>query len=110
MVDAAVKEFLDNVEHPRKQEDSRTLVKLMRETTGEEPVIKQEGRLSLSLDSGSIALVWEHFLFRELYHRTGRSSLNVTNRHSALCVVLIARPTFECVYGSARHIKPRRLS
>ena len=70
--------------------------------------IKQEGRLSLSLDSGSIALVREHFLFRDLYHRTGRISLNVTVRHSALCVVLVAKPTSECVYGSARHIKPRR--
>ena len=44
---------------------------------------RQESRLSLSLDRGSIVLVREHVLFRDQYHRTGRKSLNVSVRHSA---------------------------
>ncbi len=77
--------------------------------TAKEPAaIKQESRLSLSLDRGSISLVRQQGLFRDQYHRTGITSLNVTVRHPALRVVLVARPTFECVCGSARHIKPRR--
>ncbi len=53
---------------------------------------KQESRLSLSLNSSSITLAKQHSLCRELYHWTDTSSLCVTVRQSALCVVLVARP------------------
>ncbi len=35
--DASVEEFLDAVEHPRRREDARRLLELMREITGEPP-------------------------------------------------------------------------
>lgn len=37
--DARVEAFIDAVDHPRRREDARTLLQLMRRVTGEEPVM-----------------------------------------------------------------------
>ncbi|MCY3714602.1 MAG: DUF1801 domain-containing protein [Gemmatimonadetes bacterium] len=37
--DASVEAFIDAVDHPRRREDARTLLKLMHRVTGEDPVM-----------------------------------------------------------------------
>lgn len=37
--DGSVEEFLDSVENPRRQEDARAVTAMMREITGDEPVL-----------------------------------------------------------------------